>query len=246
MNDLPFTIAPEAAAYIEQTLVWAYKENPELLMQAASLVFSSSSSDYSGPRVNLHAEFTASKHARNLAILTLGSAIDFVGDDESSPLFQTPHGPSVRKMAILLGHSLGKNFFRAFSKLELVGGGESAASGLAGEFAFFVLGMASLLSFFLSPHGKGFIDFGRRRGWRPAQFLFEFFDALFGRFQLSLQRHDDVDQAIDIDPTVTDILFELLDGVHASSLKKMARAAAPVSEKFGPEASYAILRECRR
>ena len=84
--------------------------------------------------------------------------------------------------------------------------------------------MASLLSFFLSPHGKGFIDLGRRRGRRPAQFLFEFFDALFGRFQLSLLRHDDLDQAIEVDPTVTDILFELLDGVHASSFKKTARA----------------------
>ena len=31
MNDLPFTIAPEAAAYIEQTLVWAYKEKPGTL-----------------------------------------------------------------------------------------------------------------------------------------------------------------------------------------------------------------------
>jgi hypothetical protein len=42
-----------------------------------------------------------------------------------------------------------------------------------------------LLSLVLGPHGKGFIDLGagRRRG--PALFLFQFFDALFGRFQLS-------------------------------------------------------------
>ena len=38
------------------------------------------------------------------------------------------------------------------------------------------------------------------------------------RFQLPLQRHDDVDQAIDVDPSVAHVLLELLDGVHAGNL----------------------------
>ena len=56
-------------------------------------------------------------------------------------------------------------------QLEFVGASEPAAPGLARELEF-VFGFTSLLSFFLSPHGKGFINFGRRGGRWPAQFLF--------------------------------------------------------------------------
>ena len=39
-----------------------------------------------------------------------------------------------------------------------------------------------------------------------------------GRFQLPLQDHNDVVQAIHVDPSLAHILLELLDGVHADSL----------------------------
>ena len=93
---------------------------------------------------------------------------------------------------------------------------------------------ACLLPFFFGPHRKGFIDF---RGSGNARFLFEFFDALLGRFQflqrrfqLALLRHDDVDQAIHADASRAHVLFELLDGVHAENLSnRQPRSCASLS-----------------
>ena len=80
---------------------------------------------------DLQAELAAAQHAGNLAVLVLGAAIDFVGDQHRSAVFQTPHRPRVRQLAILFGHAFGKDLLGALGQLELVGGGEPAASTFA-------------------------------------------------------------------------------------------------------------------
>src|SRR5262249_16824916 len=75
---------------------------------------------------NLHAEFTAAQHAGNFAILVTGAAIDLVSDEHAPTVKQTPHGPRMRKMTILFGHTFGKAGLGAFGELDLVGAVESA------------------------------------------------------------------------------------------------------------------------
>jgi len=115
-------------------------------------------------------------------------------------------------LTIFLGQAFGKTLLRAFGPLEFVGAGEPAASTFACALVLFLLA-AGLLPFFLGPHREWLIDLD---GGCAAGFLFEFFDALLGRFQLPLQRHDDVKQALNVDTSRTHVLFELLDGVHAA------------------------------
>src|ERR1019366_7539348 len=109
---------------------------------------------------------------------------------------------------------------------KFVSGGEPATSSFFGKLGFVVL-VASLLPFFLGPHREGLIDLG---GAAAADFLFEFFDALPGRFELPLEGHDDVDQAIDADASRGDILLKLLVGVHAKNLSNRQPRSCPSFE----------------
>src|ERR1019366_7452429 len=109
---------------------------------------------------------------------------------------------------------------------KFVSGGEPAASSFFGKLGFVVL-VASLLPFFLGPHREGLIDLG---GAAAADFLFEFLDASLGRFELPLEGHDDVDQAIDADASRDDILLKLLVGVHAKNLSNRQPRSCPSFE----------------
>jgi hypothetical protein len=53
-----------------------------------------------------------------------------------------------------------------------------------------------------------------------------------GPVQLSLQSADDIDQAIQADPSVAYILFELLDSVHASTLSNARSPSCASFAKF--------------
>src|ERR1019366_563474 len=109
---------------------------------------------------------------------------------------------------------------------KFVSGGEPATSSFFGKLGFVVL-VASLLPFFLGPHREGLIDLG---GAAAADFLFEFLDALPGRFELPLEGHDDVDQATDADASRGDILLKLLVGVHAKNLSNRQPRSCPSFE----------------
>ena len=137
-------------------------------------------------------------------------------------------------------HAIEKDLFRAFGQLEFVGAGEPAASTFLGELSFFVLA-ACLLPFFLGPHREWLIDLG---GGGAASFLFEFFDALPGQFQLPLQRHDDVDQAIDVNPSLAHVLFELLGGVHAENLSNRQPRSCASLRIFRERQNYSSQGTC--
>src|ERR1700680_5010623 len=97
---------------------------------------------------DLHAEFTAAEHAGDLAITVAWTAIDLVSDQDGSALFETPHRPGVRELAIFLGYAFGITRLGALSQLDLVAAGQSAAAALFGEFEFFLV-VAGLLPFLL-------------------------------------------------------------------------------------------------
>ncbi len=80
---------------------------------------------------DLQTEFTSAQDAWDDAVLIVGAAIDFVGDDEGSSVFQAPYGPSMRKTAVRFGHAIGKTLLGAFGQLEFVGVAESATSAFA-------------------------------------------------------------------------------------------------------------------
>ena len=106
----------------------------------------------------------------------------------------------------------------------LIGVGESAARAFAGEFAFAAALLLFVLPFFFGADGERLIDFGgsRRAGAvrKLAQSSFEFPDALACGLELPLLRDEELDQAVRVDAPLPQVLFELLDGVHADSLCK--------------------------
>src|SRR5271156_4712061 len=69
---------------------------------------------------DLHAEFAAAEHAGDLAITVAWTAIDLVSDQDGPAFFETPNGPSVRELAILLGHAFGITRLGKFGQLDLI------------------------------------------------------------------------------------------------------------------------------
>src|SRR5271170_3402959 len=95
---------------------------------------------------DLHAEFTAAEHAGNLAILVAGTAIDLVSEQDGPALFETPHRPGVRQLAILHGYAFGITRLGEFSQLDLIAAGQPTPTPLFGELEL-VLVVPRLLPF---------------------------------------------------------------------------------------------------
>ncbi|MBX9680116.1 MAG: hypothetical protein K2X38_15240, partial [Gemmataceae bacterium] len=124
--------------------------------------------------------------------------------------------------------------FAALGQKDLVGVGESAAPAFAGEFAFAAALLLFVLPFFFGADGERLIDFGgsRRAGAarKLAQFSLEFLDTLACGLELPLLdvelpllRDEEFDEAVRVDAPLPQVLFELLDGVHADSICKRPR-----------------------
>src|SRR5450432_3779154 len=62
---------------------------------------------------DLHAEFAATEHTGNLAVLLLGTAIDLISDEGGTTVFQTPHRPSMRQLTLFRRKALRKTLLRA-------------------------------------------------------------------------------------------------------------------------------------
>src|SRR5271157_2570094 len=118
---------------------------------------------------DLRTELAAIEYTGNFAVLVVRAAIDFVGDQHRSIVFQPPYRANVRELARFRRNVLGINLLGPFGQFDLVRALETAASDL--WFLLVFVFAPSLLSLFLRPHGEWFIDLCR---WRAAGFLLEF------------------------------------------------------------------------
>src|SRR5260221_8681791 len=94
---------------------------------------------------DLQAEFATAKHSGNFAVLILGPAIDFIGDQDRATILQPPHGPRMRKLTFMVRDAFGKHLFGSLGQFELIPRADAAASHL-----WFPLGFHPLATRFLS------------------------------------------------------------------------------------------------
>jgi hypothetical protein len=93
---------------------------------------------------------------------------------------------------------------------------------------------ALFLALFFCPHRKRRVDLGC---CCDTELLLKFLDALLGlgellcrRLELTLNANEQIDEADGIDSTLSYIVLELFDGVHAESLSsRLARSCASLS-----------------
>ena len=147
---------------------------------------------------DLDSEFAAAQHAGNLSESALRPAIDFVGDEHRLPVFQTPHRPRVRELAIVLGDAGGKDWFRAPRLPNFLRRGDSSAS--QRPILFRRLVSASRLPLFFGPQRKRLRHFPSRL--RPRLPLQLRDPPLHGR--------DHIDQPLPINPPRAEFIPELL------------------------------------
>src|SRR5271154_3598721 len=176
----------------------------------------------------------------DLAVPAVGAAVDVVRDHHRPALLQTPDRTDVRQSAVLLGLAFGKHLFVSKRHGNLGRGGQtSAADGLGLSFLPF---LACLLSLFLGADGIGLFDLDRRTAadlfLECFDLLLKLIDSLVRGLKLPLRSRDEVDQPIQADPTLANILFELLDGVHAATLSTIPPCSCATFQKFRPPAQH--------
>src|SRR5271168_4367715 len=125
---------------------------------------------------NLDAEFAATENSRNFAVLTVGSTIDFVGDEDCSSLEQPPDRPDVGQVTQVRIDAGGIDQFTMLGACHLLGRGDSAATFLRLRFLLFRLA-AFLLALFFGSRRKGLIELCRG----GTDLLFEFSDTFLRR-----------------------------------------------------------------
>ena len=162
-------------------------------------------------------ELATAEDAGDLAVLILRAAIDFIGHQHRLAVLQPPYRPRVRQPAVFFLHARRKDFLGPHGLGDLLRGASSARPATAFRFRRFFPRASCRCSSARTENGcETFLR--RRAAQLPLPVLRS--AASPGRvpdsrsLQLSLQRHDHIDQPIERDPPREDIFLELLN-VHA-------------------------------
>src|SRR5579859_6739470 len=86
---------------------------------------------------DFQAEFAAAKHAGDLAILAVRTAIDLVSDQHGAALFQPPDRADMGQLALALVDAVGENRLSPLGPFDLVRRTEAAPPPLGPALAFF-------------------------------------------------------------------------------------------------------------
>src|SRR6185312_16070624 len=117
---------------------------------------------------------------------------------------------------------------------DFLGGADTAAPALVLLVAFLAFA-ACLLSLFFGTQGKGLVQLGQR-GARGTTAFLKFRDALVCCLELLLQGHDEVNQPIEVDASLTHILLELFAGIHAVKLPNRSSRSCASFQKSSCDA----------
>ena len=129
-----------------------------------------------------------------------------------SKSFADGHPPSILLIPSSGGNSSNQKWSAPLEDRILqfdLGRGQPTTSIFGFGLGFFLA--ACFLPLLFGSHRKRFVDFG---GGGVRELLFQVRNPLIGGVQFLLQRFDQRDQPIRIDPTLPHVFLELLDGIH--------------------------------